>query len=403
LYMIMYFQFLHLLVKPRLWLPVSKIEGTISILILITTVIYTSWFNSGINLLSLFSSTILISCLYLLIAVPTYTQWRPTNKFIDFLTENGWRIEPVLLFIMLLVGIMGPNLKQRSLLITAILIEGFWFLRILLTRRCEQTKSLSTHDLLVLKALAGKDGIKTFAKKNRIRELTFDNNEIIWKGCTQKSPPCPAYINTLGINTPPCCRDNLVELFLKVSHSLKEAGITHWIDGGTLLGAVRENGKMVPWEDDMDISFLIDERNTWNYVLGVAKHIASVNGHSMQYLTRDEQIVICFDPPRVWPFLYERNRFRGELHVDLIGFREKNNIVSRCNSKGILQRNNDGRYGFSSRYTFPLTTISFLGKKIPCPKNPNTYLQTMYGDYTKIDYTWIKKEAAINRPAHIVR
>lgn len=38
----------------------------------------------------------------------------------------------------------------------------------------------------------------------------------------------------------------------------RKYGITYWIDGGTTLGAVR-NGSFIPWDDDLDLSFLVDD------------------------------------------------------------------------------------------------------------------------------------------------
>ncbi len=60
--------------------------------------------------------------------------------------------------------------------------------------------------------------IKSFAKKHRIPELQIVQDRINWLGCTQQSFPCPMdyYVNTLGLNTPPCCRDNLLEMLHRI-------------------------------------------------------------------------------------------------------------------------------------------------------------------------------------------
>ena len=62
--------------------------------------------------------------------------------------------------------------------------------------------------------------------------------------------------------------------------------------------------------------------NTWDHVLRVIKRIASDARYSVQHIERDDTIFIYFDPSGPWPFLYEHNRLRGELHVDMIGYRE---------------------------------------------------------------------------------
>ena len=403
LYLAMYFHLLYLLRKSRLWLPISKVDGTVWVLLLAAALVYISHSNSSIDPWALGASVVLVPCLFLVIAAPAFGILHPRPKFMELIGANVWRIEPGLLFLMILAGSTISNLKLRALFTAAVLMEGFWFLRIAWNRRHGKIMALDAHDLSVLNAQADGD-IKAFAKKHRIRELIIEEDDISWLGCAQKTPPCPIefYVNTLGLNTPPCCRDNLEEMLFKIDDRLTKMEIPHWIDGGTLLGAVRENGNMLPWEDDIDIAFLMTEKNTWDHVLAVIKKIASDARYSVQHVERDKTICVHFDPPGPWPFLYEHNRLRGELNVDLIGYREGwshqgRRIVDRYTPKGVLQRNRNGRFEIPHDQALPPATIPFLGKRVPCPCKPAEFLRTMYGDYTRVDYTWLSEEAADGR------
>ena len=54
---------------------------------------------------------------------------------------------------------------------------------------------------------------------------------------------------------PACCTQHLLELIGFTSDLLTRHGIVHWLDYGTLLGAVRE-GQLIPWDGDADFSIL---------------------------------------------------------------------------------------------------------------------------------------------------
>ena len=206
------------------------------------------------------------------------------------------------------------------------------------------------------------------------------------------------YVNMLGLNTPPCCRDYLLEMLHRIDSDLAKIGVLHWIEGGTLLGAVRENGNLLAWEDDVDISFLLTEENTWQKMVSSINKIARQAHYRVIVSEKIEEIFIHFDPPRPWPFNYERTRMRGEIRIDLMGYRlsrsNGNNVVERFTKKGLLQKNRKGKFEIPSELVLPLSVISFAGRKVSCPAKPDDYLEAMYGNYTEVDYTWIKKDSA---------
>ena len=50
----------------------------------------------------------------------------------------------------------------------------------------------------------------------------------------------------------------LVDMLKKIIDLCDEAGITYFLDGGSLLGAVRDNG-IIPWDDEIDIVMFRDD------------------------------------------------------------------------------------------------------------------------------------------------
>jgi lipopolysaccharide cholinephosphotransferase len=50
----------------------------------------------------------------------------------------------------------------------------------------------------------------------------------------------------------------LTEALRRVDSVCKELGVTYWVDGGTLLGAVRHHGP-IPWDDDVDLGMSREE------------------------------------------------------------------------------------------------------------------------------------------------
>ncbi len=167
LYLIIYFWFLYLLRKPRVWLPVSIRDKLVGVLLLTVLSGYISISGAVVDLWILFISVTSIPLLFYIIAAPAFALLNPKPPLVQFVARNAARIELGLLLPVLILLFYISNLKFRALLITAILMEFFWYLRLWTKQRFKKAKTLDEHSLLVLKAQANGD-IKSFAKKHRI-------------------------------------------------------------------------------------------------------------------------------------------------------------------------------------------------------------------------------------------
>lgn len=70
-------------------------------------------------------------------------------------------------------------------------------------------------------------------------------------GCTADTLRCDFWNWGPAALRPECCTDHLRELAEFVHELLDRHGIVHWVDYGTLLGAVRE-GEFIAWDTDVD-------------------------------------------------------------------------------------------------------------------------------------------------------
>ena len=398
LYISTYLGFLRLLKYPRNWwlLSVSSVIATGALAV--ATVVFVSVSPEGTDIAVMAFLTGFIIVLFAIIASPAI-DFQPGNRpVVEFFANHGdhaglWMLVPAIVAAYFL-----PSAKLHGVLIAAITIELLWYLR----HRWNNTRQLyplTEHDLLVLETQA-KGDIEGFAKQHGIRELNVSATGVEWYGCSKNTLPCAfnLYTNRLGLNTAPCCRQHMKELAYFVSSCLTDMGTVHWLEGGTLLGAVRENGNLLAWEDDVDISFLLEDQSSWTSVVKGICDRGKHHGYFVEVNENAAYLGISYDRPQPWPFRWERYRMRGEIRLDLVAYRRAvshgQSVLERQSHKGVLPMTESGWYGMPEDIVLPTSTIRFLGDDMPCPNQPQPYLRKLYADYQKVELTYVNSQAA---------
>ena len=405
LYVATYLSLMHLLRYPRQWQrpPGPALFATAGLATVL--VAYISISTDGLDITRLVVSASFLAVLLLFIAAPAIELNHAAGfapRLIEYLARHGdhsglWMLLPAIV-----VGYTLADVKLLVFLVTAMLIETRWFLRHRLADRHRQLYPIEGHDLVVLQAQAHGD-IKGFARRHGIRELVLSDDAVAWQGCNKATRPCPfnLYVNRLGLNTAPCCREHMQTLSRYVTSRLTEMHLAHWLDGGTLLGAVRENGGLLAWEDDVDISVYLDENTTWrSFVAGFTERGAR-DGYTVEVFEKRGYLSISYNSPGHWPFHWERNRTRGEIRLDIAVYRLAQSygelVLERRLKKGAMPLTESGGYGVARDMVLPVSKIKFLGSEMVCPNQPDAYLRVLYGDYDKPDYTYLATASARTR------
>ena len=410
LYAVAYLSLVRLMRFPRNWVPFSRWEALATGLLAILAVAWVSLTPNGpapLSGISLITSSAFIVAASGIIAAPALT-FRPSNRVVEFLSRHAdhaglWLIGPALVG-----GLVVPNSKLQGMLTALVAIECSWFLRHHRAWRRRRLHPLDPSDLSVLENQSRGD-IPAFAARQGIRELVWSEGVVSWRGCDRSTPPCPfnLYINRLGLNTAPCCREHLREIGHYAATCLREAGVVHWLEGGSLLGAVRGNGALLDWEDDVDISVLLQEDMTWSRLSAALVERAGRDGYYVDLFERHGLIALSLDPPRPRPFRWERNRFRGEIRVDIAMYRLAESygevVLERRSHKGDMPATEGGGYGVPKEIVLPTSTIGFAGGRIACPSDPHAYLRVLYGNFEEIEYTYIDTTAVESRHTAVNR
>lgn len=109
-----------------------------------------------------------------------------------------------------------------------------------------------------------------------------------------------------GGNIPICCASHLVELMFWIDKVLRCHGISYHINYGTLLGAVRHQGGIIPWDTDVDVSI---DKNDMSHIYNVLT--SQVQKSGAPYHIAIEHTELYGDVIKV--FFSQTNT----LHVDL--------------------------------------------------------------------------------------
>lgn len=212
-----------------------------------------------------------------------------------------------------------------------------------------------------------------------------------------------------------------IELAKRIDADLRAAGIVYFLGGGNLLGAVRNNGKFIPWDDDIDfdllrpdferaVALLTEKYNhdfyhtKWCTSGGIFKIFFNnkicVDLFPMDIYTKRTQTAedieqfrqdykIAMDEARKWERGQSKYSGYADIINDLIMHGEPpapdgdlfEGVDWQLKAERITRHYHN--YLWRNEWILPHGEIEFGGHKFMCPRNPKAWLTTRYGDWEK--------------------
>jgi hypothetical protein len=147
-----------------------------------------------------------------------------------------------------------------------------------------------------------------------------------------------------------------MELVGFTSDLLARHGIVHWLDYGSLLGAVRE-GELIPWDADVDFGILQREEPA---VLALAGEVAAA-GHRLDASLQG-----------VIRILYSE---ANASHVDLFLWEARDGLLLPLEDTDYAWPGMASRLAFPERFIAPLGEVSLHGRHFPAPRPVHEFLR----------------------------
>jgi hypothetical protein len=175
-------------------------------------------------------------------------------------------------------------------------------------------------------------------------------------GCTRETLRCDFWNWGPDAVRPPCCTSHLTELTEFVHELLDRHAILHWVDYGTLLGAVRDEA-LIAWDTDVDLGFLEVDKPR---ILALESEITA-RGFLLDAESGEGAIRVRYSAA-------------NEQHLDLFWWKEEN---------GRLVSDEPGTYDWPGRHNqtaFPpsyleeMQPVRLYGKDYPAPSPVHDFL-----------------------------
>lgn len=204
-------------------------------------------------------------------------------------------------------------------------------------------------------------------------------------------------------------------LLKELDYVCKENWLTYWLDGGTLLGAIRHKG-FIPWDDDIDTAML---REDYEKVINAFKkssrnpdifadYVRDKNNNYIikirhkkcprlfvdifpwdsygECLTLNEQIKKTKELKDIRQYFKNSQTDNQTLKKQLHETMSEKVLSKSSKEKSDYVWGIDFNHPWKNWFTkydvlHPLNKIIFEGEEFPCLNNPDAFLKRLYGDY----------------------
>ena len=178
--------------------------------------------------------------------------------------------------------------------------------------------------------------------------------------------------DTSCVHLPKEYLDKLKEMFVIVLDLFKTHNIEYWIDGGTLLGCVREGGQ-IPYDDDIDLG--LDTKNFFKF----KKVMKELEAHGFEIKDEPNDVIKILNNNIVYVRdIKELVSTPRILCIDLFLYVEKKGqyILSSKINREVFEN-----CVYEKKDLFPLKEYDYGDIKVKGANNPEPYLTSYYGNW----------------------
>jgi len=164
----------------------------------------------------------------------------------------------------------------------------------------------------------------------------------------------------------------LLDMMDKIHKVFSDNKIKYFIEGGSLLGAVRHGG-MIPWDDDIDLG--VFDKDFEKIIPLFEKHLTS-DKYNLQFQRTTKDMIKVYIPD-FWLINKHNGHIIGTPTIDLFKYTKGNNIVKLAS---VSERVRFPNCYYKTSEIFPLKKYKFDNIEVMGANNPLPFLFRYYGD-----------------------